>query len=57
LEQQISQTERELARCQASFADPAIARAAAASQKLAEEYEMLQRKLADLEKEYFARNA
>jgi ATP-binding cassette subfamily F protein 3 len=57
LEKQITQTEIALAECQSSFADPAISRAADASRKLNEQYQTLQRKLADLEAEYFARSA
>jgi len=57
LEKQITQTELALAECQSSFADPAISRAADASRKLNEQYQTLQRKLADLEAEYFARSA
>ncbi len=55
LEQQITDTEIELADCQQRFADSSQFKDADSGRKLHEEYESLASKLKSLEEEYFAR--
>jgi ATP-binding cassette, subfamily F, member 3 len=55
LEKEIHKTEKAIADCQASFADPAAFRDPGKAQELQAEYEELTRKLQQLEEEYFAR--
>jgi ATP-binding cassette subfamily F protein 3 len=55
LEKEIQQTERAISEVQGIFSKPELLRDAAASRKTQSEYENLQKKLADLEQEYFAR--
>ena len=55
LEKEISKTEKELAACQASFADTAMFRNPSRAQELQDEYEGLTEKLGQLEEEYFGR--
>jgi ATP-binding cassette subfamily F protein 3 len=55
LEEQITQTEIDLAECQQRFADADQFKGAASGRKLHEEYDALSAKLRALEAEYFAR--
>jgi ATP-binding cassette subfamily F protein 3 len=55
LEKTIQETEVAITRCQASFGDAGNFKDAARGQKLHEDYEALEKKLRDLEEEYFAR--
>jgi ATP-binding cassette subfamily F protein 3 len=55
LERQIQATEQQMATCQASFADPEIFKDPARSTKMHEEFASLEKKLRQLEAEYFAR--
>jgi ATP-binding cassette subfamily F protein 3 len=55
LEKEMGKTQKELAVCQASFADPAIYRDAAKAKAVQDELEQLQEKLAQLEEEYLLR--
>jgi ATP-binding cassette subfamily F protein 3 len=55
LEKEISKTEKELAACQASFADTEMFRNPSRAQELQDEHEGLTEKLGQLEEEYFGR--
>ena len=55
LEKQITETEMELAECQAQFGDAGVMREALRVQSLQGELEALSKKLVQLEEEYFAR--
>jgi len=55
LEKQIATTERELAGCQGKFSDAAVLRDSRRSKELHEQFDVLTRKLEDLESEYFLR--
>ncbi len=57
LEEQITETEVALAECQAAFGDGESFKDAGRGRQLQEEYETLQKKLEELEAEYFAREA
>ncbi|HEV8607235.1 MAG TPA: ABC-F family ATP-binding cassette domain-containing protein [Tepidisphaeraceae bacterium] len=55
LEKTISETESALAACQTSFANPDVFKNPAGAQKLQKELDALQKKLKELEQEYFNR--
>ena len=55
LEQQISQTEKEIVQLQHQFGDADSFKNPSRSKELHEQYEALTKKLAELEAEYFAR--
>jgi ATP-binding cassette subfamily F protein 3 len=55
LEKTIQETEKALVQCQAGFGNPDTFKDASRGQKLHEDYEALEKKLKQLEEEYFAR--
>jgi ATP-binding cassette, subfamily F, member 3 len=57
LEQQITETETDLAQCQSLFTDSSVIRDSRRVNKLNEDFSALEKKLKQLEEEYFARNA
>jgi hypothetical protein len=55
LERSIQETEKAIVQCQAGFGNPEVFKDASRGQKLHDDYEALEKKLKQLEEEYFTR--